>query len=100
VVTIYKDEETVWVTGDEGRIGNPAAGLISACNKAYAEFGDGLDWEISVMSLKFGTSIEELESRITELSTTKQTARKTRKAAETPDTTGATLRDRAVNAEH
>jgi hypothetical protein len=100
VVTFYKGGETVWITGEEGRKGNPADGLIRACNKVYDTFGDGLDWDMSIVSLELGSSIEELESRITELSTTKQKARKTRKAAETPDTTGTTLRDRAVNAEH
>jgi hypothetical protein len=87
VVTFYKDGETVWMSGEEGRIGNPASGLISACNKAYAEFGEGLDWDMNVVSLEFGTSIEELESRITELSKTKQKARKTHKTTQTPDTT-------------
>jgi hypothetical protein len=68
MVEFFRDGKFVWLIDEEGRQGEPTEKLIDTCGKVYTEFGDDLDWEVSILALDKGKGKNELNEKIQELS--------------------------------
>jgi hypothetical protein len=69
IITFFKDGKFVWETDlDEGGRGQSIDSLISSCNKIRDAFGSNLDWEIGIVSIVRGTGLDNLRSKVEQLS--------------------------------
>jgi hypothetical protein len=70
IISFSRDEKFLWETDlDEGGRGQSVDNLISACSKICETFGDDVDWEIGVVSLREGNGLDNLSKEIKKLST-------------------------------
>jgi hypothetical protein len=63
VVTFYQDGKFVWETEPEKSTDN----IIQECNRIRSAFGENLDWDIGIVSVRQGSGIEALTEKIEKL---------------------------------
>jgi hypothetical protein len=63
VITFYRDGKFIWETEPEKSVDN----IIQECNRISSAFGQNLDWEIGIVSIKQGSGIENLTREVEKL---------------------------------